>query len=190
MIIKSLNLITKVTVERRQLSKEMSLYVKIFLGKTITFNYKGDVHDITICDLKVLVSDKCGCPVSEVRIVWSGNEMKHGTIGEYKYTNASHSITAVHKPAVMAGGRPESELLAGHQALDHQPSIEYPEDIETLSVEDQIQLVMMLTASIAKPHGPVHQQAIELPQDVLTLSLDEQSQLLEALTTSREVLRR
>jgi hypothetical protein len=140
----------------------MLLFVKTFVGETITVNYEGDVCRMTIRDLKAHVSGVWGCPVSEVRIVWAGKEMVRGTIGENGYTTASHSITAVRKPAVMAGGgqvaaEPVGDLLvdvsSDHQPVEHPPPIELPRDFHTLSEEEQVELLMVLTKSREKLRG-------------------------------------
>ena len=134
----------------------MFLFVKTSRNSIIIIDYDGDVCRMTIRDLKERVSEEWGCPVSEVRIIWAGREMVKGTIGDYGYTNAHHSITALHRPAVMAGGgqvaaEPAGDLLvdvsSDHQTPEHPPPIELPSDFHTLSEEEKVQVLMGLTAS-------------------------------------------
>ena len=75
---------------------------------------------------------------------------------------SSHSITAVRKPAVMAGGgqvaaEPVGDLLvdvsSDHQPVEHPPPIELPRDFHTLSEEEQVELLMVLTKSREKLRG-------------------------------------
>lgn len=119
----------------------MFLFVKTSTNKNIIITCGEDVCRMPIHDLKERVSEEWGRPVSEVRIIWAGKEMVSGTIGDYGYTNADHSINAVHRPAVMAGG--------GQVAAEpyHPPPIELPSDFHTLPEEKKVELLMVLTES-------------------------------------------
>ena len=138
------------------------IFLKTLTGKTIVVHRKGDACTATVSDLKRRVSDEWGCPDSEVRILWAGKEMVRGTIGENGFTNTDHSITAVHRPAEMAGGgqvaaEPVGDLLvdvsSDHQPVEHPPPIELPRDFHTLSEEEQVELLMVLTKSREKLRG-------------------------------------
>lgn len=148
----------------------MFLFVKTLVGKTIAIDCEDDACSMTVPYLKARVSEEWGCPVSEVRILWAGKEMVRGTIGENGFTNADHSITAVHRPAVMAGGGQVAAEPAGGQVEDQQ-------------VDD-------LLVDVSSDHRPPHHPPpIELPRDIHTLSEEEQLTLLMALTKSRDELR-